>query len=118
MSAHAKDPAPPLRYTDPNTHHMDKPPAISLVELAVVGAALLFALIAPALVVSPSATNAPSGRVAVAAGLSVVGALVAVVVALLAYRRTRNFSWLVIGIVPSLTMIIGAAIMAADKGSS
>ncbi|MFC6007712.1 hypothetical protein [Angustibacter luteus] len=115
MSAHAKNPAPPMRYTDPNTHHMDKPPAISLVELAMVGAALLFALVAPAFVVSPSDTSAPGGRIAVAAGLSFVGAAVAIGVAMMAYKRTRNFSWLVIGIVPSITVIIGAAIMAGTK---
>ena len=33
----------------------------------------------------------------------------------MAYQRTRNFSWLVIGIVPSITVIIGAAIMAGTK---
>jgi hypothetical protein len=115
MSAHAKDPAPPLRYTDPNTHHMDKPPAISLVELAMVGAALLFALVAPALVVSPSEPNASGGRIALAAGLSFLGAGIAVVISMLAYRRTKNFSWLVIGIVPSISVIIGAAIMAGTK---
>src|SRR6478735_6249849 len=115
MSAHAKNPAPPLRYTDPNTHHMDRPPAISLVELAMVGAALLFALVAPSLVVSPAETSAPGGKIALAAGLSLLGAGVAVVIALMAYRRTRNFSWLVIGIVPSLTVMIGAMIMAGTK---
>jgi hypothetical protein len=94
---------------------MDKPPAISLVELAITGAALLFALLAPALVVSPSETSAPAGRVAFAASLSVLGALVAIVVSLMAYKRTRNFSWLVIGIVPTITVIIGAAIMAGTK---
>lgn len=104
-----------MRYTDPNTHHMDKPPAISLVELAMVGVALLFALVAPALVVSPSETSAPGDQVALAAGLSVIGAAVAVVISLLAYRRTKNFSWLVIGIVPSISVIIGAAIMAGTK---
>ncbi len=115
MSAHQDEPAPPLRYTDPDTHHMDKPPAISLVELAVVGAAYLFALAAPSFVVSPGARSAPGGRLALAAGLTVVGVLVALVVSGLAYRRTRNFSWLVIGIVPSITLTAGAAILAGTK---
>ncbi|GAB3596058.1 hypothetical protein GCM10027446_22390 [Angustibacter peucedani] len=115
MSAHAKEPAPPLRHVDPNTHHMDKPPAISLVELALVAAAYLFALVAPSFVVSPSATSASGGKLALAAGLTVLGVLVALVVAMMAYRRTRNFSWLVIGIVPSITLVAGAAILAGTK---
>jgi prolipoprotein diacylglyceryltransferase len=47
--------------------------------------------------------------------MSFLGAAIAVVIALLAYRRTKNFSWLVIGIVPSISVIIGAAIMAGTK---
>jgi branched-subunit amino acid transport protein len=115
MSAHAKNPVPRLRYTDPDTHHMDKPPAISLVELALVGAAYLFALVAPTFVVPPGQETAPGGRVALAAGLTVLGVLVAVVVAMVAFRRTRNFSWLVIGVVPSFAIIAGAAILAGTK---
>lgn len=115
MSAHAKDPAPPLRYTDPDTHHMDKPPKISLVELAVIGVAYLFALVAPSFVVPPGQETASGARVAVAAGLTVGGVVVALVVAGIAYRRTRNFSWLVVGVVPSFALIAGAAILAATK---
>lgn len=115
MSAHDDDPAPPLRFDNPPLHPMDKPPAISLIELAIVGAAYLFALAAPSFVVSPGAVSAPGGRLALAAGLTIVGVLVALVVSGLAYRRTRNFSWLVIGIVPSITLTAGAAILAGTK---
>jgi branched-subunit amino acid transport protein len=115
MSAHAKDSAPSLRYHNPALHPMDKPPGISLVELGTVVVAYLFALIAPAFVVSPSSHSAPTSRVVLATGMTVVGALVAVVVSYLAYRRTRNFSWLVIGSIPAITLIILAAIMAGTK---
>ena len=115
MSAHAKNPAPPLRYTDPNTHHMDKPPAISLVELAMV---VRRAAVRPGragtrrVAVRDQRARRPDrpGRRAVVPGRR---------------RGDRgraaglpahpNFSWLVIGIVPSITVIIGAAIMAGTK---
>jgi hypothetical protein len=115
MSAHAKDQAPPLRAHNPPLHPMDKPPKASLVELAIVAVAYLFALIAPSLVVSPSDSSAPGERIALATGLTVLGALVGSVVSFLAYRRTRNFSWSVIGIVPAMTLIILAVIMAGTK---
>lgn len=118
MSAHAKDQTPPLRADNHALHHMERPPAISLVELGIVGAAYLFALVAPAFVVSPSQDTAPGARVAVAAGLTVLGAIVGAVVSLLAYRRTRNFSWLVIGIVPAFTLVILAVILAGVKAGS
>ena len=116
MSAHAKDQAPPLRAHNPPLHHMEKPPKISLVELGVVAVAYVFALVAPGLVVSPSSSGAPGWRVGLAAGLTVLGALVGSAVAFLAYVRTKNFSWVVIGIVPCTTLLILAAIMAGTKG--
>ncbi len=115
MSAHSKDPAPPLRFDNPPLHPMDKPPAVSLIELAVLAAAFLFALIAPVFVVSPAETSAPGSRLALAAGLTLLGVAVALVVTALAYRRTRNYSWLVIGVVPSITLVAAAAVLAGTK---
>jgi hypothetical protein len=94
---------------------MEKPPKSSLVELALVAVAYVFALVAPSFVVSPSDTSASGTRIAVATGLTVIGALAGSAVAMIAYRRTRNFSWLVIGSVPALTLIILAVIMAGTK---
>ncbi len=115
MSAHPEDPAPRLRYTDPDTHRMEKPPKSSLVELALIGLAYLFALVAPSLVVPPGQERATAARVAVAAGLTLLGVAVALVVAGIAFRRTRNFSWLVVGVVPSFALVAGAAILAGTK---
>lgn len=106
---------PALRFHNPAINTMGKPATTSLVELAGVGAALLFALVAPALVVPPGRANAPTGQVLLAVGLTVLGVLVALAIALLAYRRTRNFSWLIIGLVPSFALLAGGAIMAATK---
>jgi len=115
MSAHAKDPGLPLRAHNPPLHHMEKPPRISLLELGLVAAAYVFALVAPMFVVSPGTGSAPGWRIAVAAGLTVLGAVVGSTIAFLAYIRTKNFSWLVLGIVPSTTLFILAAIMAGTK---
>ena len=116
MSAHAKDNAPPLRAHNPPLHHMDKPPKVSLVELGLVAVAYVFAIVAPAFVVSPGmTTGVPGWKIALSAGLTVLGALVGSTIAFLAYVRTRNFSWLVIGIVPCATLLLLAAIMAGTK---
>lgn len=115
MSAHAKDQAPPLRAHNPPLHHMDKPPAISLVELGLVAVAYVFAIVAPAFVVSPGSMSAPGWKIGLSTGLTVLGALVGSAIAFLAYVRTKNFSWLVIGIVPCMTLLLLAAIMAGTK---
>jgi len=115
MSAHAKQPVPTVRYHNPALHPMAKPPRISLVELGLLTVAYLFALIAPAFVVSPTAASAPGAKIALAAGLTLLGVAVGHVVAYLAYRRTRNFSWLIIGHVPGITLVVLAIVMAATK---
>jgi hypothetical protein len=33
----------------------------------------------------------------------------------MAYRRRRNWSWLVIGSVPAISLLVGGAILAATK---
>lgn len=115
MSAHAKDQAPPLRAHNPPLHHMDKPPKASLIELGLVAVAYVFAIVAPGFVVSPGMSTAPGWRIGLAAAFTVVGALVGAVISFMAYLRTKNFSWLVIGIVPCITLLILAAIMAGTK---
>lgn len=115
MSAHPHDQAPPLRAHNPPLHHMDKPAKLSLVELGLVTFAYLFAIVAPAFVVSPGTMSAPGWKIALSSGFTVLGALVGAAVAFVAYVRTRNFSWLVIGIVPCITLLMLAAIMAGTK---
>ena len=117
MSAHAKDNAPPLRAHNPPLHHMEKPPKISLVELGLVALAYVFAIVAPGFVVSPSSTGAPGWKIALAAGLTVVGALAGSAISFIAYARTKNFSWAVIGLVPCITLLLLAAIMAGTRAS-
>ena len=105
---------PPLRYYNPAVHrigwHKD-----SLVHLVVVGFGYLLGLLGPALVVPPGAATAPRSRIAVAFSITVLGVIIAMVTSSLAYRRRRNWSWLVIGIVPAISLLVGGAILAATK---
>jgi hypothetical protein len=105
----------PLRFHNPPLHPAGRPPASSLVSLAVVAAGYLLALVGPSLVVAPTASSAPAGRLATAFGLTALGVAVAVVAAGLAYRRTRNWSWLVIASIPAVALIAGGAILTATK---
>lgn len=106
----------PMRHHNPPLHRMGPTSAISYVELAVMALGYLFALAVPWLLVPPGASTAPGGRVALAFGLSMLGVVVALAACSIAYRRTRNWEWLAIGIVPSMTLIIVGIIMAATKG--
>jgi hypothetical protein len=113
MSTTPKGSRPPLRHSNPPLQRMGPVPRISLLQLAGIGLGLLFAVITPSFVVQPGSTGMATGRVVVAVLLTVLGALVSMSLASLAFRRTRNYAWLIIGFVPSFTLLVGAAIMAA-----
>jgi hypothetical protein len=104
----------PLRYDNPaRTHigwHKD-----SIVHLVVVGLGYLIGLLGPALVVPPGQKGAPPGRIGAAFSITVLGVAIAVVAASHAYKSRRNWSWLVIGSVPALSLLVGGAILAAVK---
>jgi hypothetical protein len=104
----------PLRYDNPARHrifwHKD-----SIVHLVVVGGGYLIGLLGPALVVPPGQRGAPDGRILAAFSITVLGVIIAVVAASHAYKTRRNWSWLVIGIVPALSLLVGGAILAAVK---
>jgi hypothetical protein len=112
-SKESKEPPPPLRHANPPLQRMGPVPRISRLELAGIGAGLLFAVVAPTFVVLPGSTGMRTGQVVGAVLLTVLGVLIAMTLAALAFRRTRNYAWLIIGFVPSFTLLVGAAIMAA-----
>jgi hypothetical protein len=107
---------PPLRYDNPALHRIGWHRE-SLVSLAVVGVGYLIGLVGPSLVVPPGARSAPNGKIVVAFSITVVGVIIAVVASMLAYRRRRNWSWLVLGSVPAISLLVGGAILAATKAS-
>ena len=109
----SQDP-PPLRYDNPALHKIGWRKE-SLVSLAVVGLGYLIGLVGPSFVVPPGAASAPDGRILAAFSITVLGVVIAVVAAMLAYRRRHNWSWLVIGSVPAISLLVGGAILAATK---
>jgi len=104
----------PLRFENPAVHRIGWHRE-SLISLAVVALGYLIGLVGPALVVPPGTRTAPDNEIRVAFGITVLGVAIAVVTAILAYRRRRNWSWLVIGSVPAIALLLGGAILAATK---
>jgi hypothetical protein len=104
----------PLRFENPAVHRIGWHRE-SLISLAVVALGYLIGLVGPALVVPPGTRTAPDSEIRVAFGITVLGVAIAVVTAILAYRRRRNWSWLVIGSVPAISLLVGGAILAATK---
>jgi hypothetical protein len=111
----ASETALPLRADNHPIHTQPKPPPSSLVSLVVILGGYVFSLAAPFFVVGPSQTDAPARRIWLAFSLTVVGVLVAIVTSSVEYLRTRNWSWLVMGIVPAMTLLMCGAILAAAK---
>src|SRR4051795_10574364 len=104
----------PVRFENPALHRIGWHRE-ALVSLVVVGLGYLIGLVGPALVVSPGQATAPKSHITVAFGITVVGVAIAVVTAMLAYRRRRNWSWLVIGTVPAIALLLGGAVLGATK---
>jgi glucose uptake protein GlcU len=111
----ASETALPLRADNQPIHTQPKPPPSSLVSLVVILAGYVFSLAAPFFVVGPAQTDAPTDKIWLAFSLTVVGVVVATVTSAVEYLRTRNWSWLIIGIVPGLTLLMCGAILAAAK---
>lgn len=111
----ASETALPLRADNHPIHTQPKPPASSLVSLVVILAGYVLSMAAPVFVVSPGQDDAPANKIWLAFTLTVVFVLVAVVTSAIEYLRTRNWSWLIIGSVPAITLLLCGAILAATK---
>jgi hypothetical protein len=111
----ASETALPLRADNHPIHTQEKPPASSLVSRVVILAGYVFSLAAPFFVVGPSQKDAPTDKIWLAFALTAIGVAVAIVTSAIEYARTRNWSWLIIGIVPALTLLMCGAILAAAK---
>ncbi|MGL4173043.1 MAG: hypothetical protein ACRCTR_03065 [Actinomycetota bacterium] len=113
MSIHEPHPPARMRPHNPPRHRIGPVSMTSRMELAAIVAFFMFSLIAPALVVSPGETGAEPSRVLTAVALTLLGVVGATGTAWLAFRRTRNYAWLIIGFIPSFTLLSGAAVLAA-----
>jgi hypothetical protein len=78
-------------------------------------AGLLVALAVPALVVSPGAQTAPTGRIWLAFAVTVTGAAMMLAAVLALYRRVRDSSVLTLGVVPAVAVVAGGIILAVTK---
>jgi branched-subunit amino acid transport protein len=109
---------PPIRPTRPVQNRLAPVSRRSLAELAWLTGCLAFALVTPALAVSPNSTDATWPQIWTALGLTVLGVLAALIVGFLAFRRTKNYAWLIIVGVPAFTVLTGAIIMVAVTSGS
>lgn len=89
------------------------PFALGMIALWAVG--VLVALALPATIVSPTATNPPTGDVWLALGCTVLGAAIMMVAVSLLWRRVRDGGLFVLGMVPAFVCIAGGAMLAAAK---
>ena len=118
MTTASPDPTPtrlPLRHRNPPINPSERPSRASVLSLLIIGVGYLISLVAPSLLVSPSAPSAPMSRVLAAFGFTLLGVAVSVVAGFLAFRRTGNWAWLIITGVPAVTLVAGGAILAATK---
>lgn len=76
---------------------------------------LLLAVFVPALIVAPTAGQAPTGRVLLALGCTLAGAAIMAGVGLTFLRRHEDPVATAFGVVPAITVTIGGMIMAATK---
>lgn len=116
MSSTNQDPAPPpLRHRNPPINPGERPSRASLLTLALIGVGFVVALGAPSFVVSPSQPTASVSQVVQAFILTLVGVTIAVAAGMLAFRRDKNWAWLIITAVPAFSLLAGGAILAATK---
>jgi hypothetical protein len=97
----------PIRWPRPDRG------SVVLGAIWVVG--LLIALVVPALIVPPSATNPNVGRTWFAFLFTVIGAGIMIGVSLVQFRRKRDGSILTLGTVSAIAVFLGGIILVATK---
>jgi hypothetical protein len=98
---------PPIRWARPAGD------TLGLIALWAVGAAVALAI--PALIVPPSVRTAPPHDVWTAFAITIAGALIMLVAAVVLARRKQDPAWMIMGAIPASITIVGAAILAASK---
>ncbi len=117
VEVNAAEPAAPrlpIRPSKPVTQRMGPVSRRSLAELLALAGCLAFSLIAPATIVPPGSTQATRDELWRATLLTILGVAVAIFIGLTAFRRTKNYAWLVIIGIPSFAILAGGAIMLAN----
>ncbi|WP_309570650.1 hypothetical protein [Deinococcus sp.] len=84
-------------------------------SIAWIGAGFAFALIAPAMVVSPMDMQASAPAAITAASLTLVGVCAALTAGWIAFQRSQVYGWLISTWLPAFGLVAGAAVLAATK---
>jgi hypothetical protein len=105
----------PMRRPNPPINPAGKPTTATLLTLVVIGVGFLIGMAAPSLIVSPMQRTATLNAILTAFGFTLLGAGIALVAGLLAFRRDRNWAWLIITGVPTVVLVTGGAVLAATK---
>lgn len=105
----------PMRARKLVNHSSRKLLRSELVSITWIGAGFAFALIAPAMVVSPMNMHASALAVIVAATLTLVGVVTALTAGWMAFRRSQVYGWLISTWLPSFGLVAGAAVLAGTK---
>jgi hypothetical protein len=92
-----------------------RPDRGSVILGAIWAAGLLIALVVPALIVPPNATNPNVGRTWFAFLFTAIGAGIMLGVSLTQFRRKRDGSILTVGTVSAIAVILGGIILVATK---
>lgn len=106
-SSNANRTQAPIRWPRPDRG------SVILIAIWLVG--LLVALVVPALIVPPSATNPDVGRTWFAFLFTVIGCGVMLAVSLLQFRRRRDGAILTLGSVSAIALFLGGIILVATK---
>jgi hypothetical protein len=94
---------------------LGRPTPIDVISVIVIGGSLVLAVAIPGLIVSPTATTAPGGKLGLAFAITMVGILIAVLTGIFQYRRTGNWVWFLVAATPSVAVFCSGAIFAATK---
>lgn len=98
---------PPIRWPRPNRS--------SVLTIALWGLGLLVGLLIPATIVPPTQATATVGEAWTAFSITVLGAAMMVSATAWQFRRTRDASILILGVVPGSTLVVGGIILATVK---
>lgn len=109
---HERNAVPPLRADNHPIHAQPRPGPMSMAEVIVAIGGYVFAMLGPLLVARPFQEGVTHRQVWLAFTMTVIGVLIALVSCTVAYRRTRNWSWLVLGVVPGLTVLMCGMLIA------